>query len=192
MYDGIKIAEEFRATMVRAREECDGAGLVGHGVIALLDKRGHITDLDTFINKITTAGDEYLARKAITAIAPANAAAPTAMTGMKLGTGVTAASKSGAGAALGTYITGSNNLFDATYPQVAAVGGDTGWNATYRVTWAAGDVTNSAITEAAIVNDAATDATTTAANTMARVTFTAKNKTADDSLVITWSTTFFG
>ena len=60
-------------------------------------------------------------------------------------------------------------------------------NAVYKTTWAAGTATNSAITEAVIVNDQATNATTTAANTIARVVFTAVNKTASDSLAITWN-----
>jgi hypothetical protein len=42
------------------------------------------------------------------------------------------------------------------------------------------------------VNDAATDATSTAANTSHRVVFTAINKTASDSLVITWNAKFLG
>lgn len=143
-------------------------------------------------NLITTAGDEYYAKKGIAGISPANPAAPTAANGMKLGTGATAASKSGGGAALGSYISGSNVVFDATYPSAAAVGGDGGWNATYRTTWPAGTATNSAITEAVIVNDQGTNATSTAANTYARVTFTAINKTSQDSLVITWTHKFLG
>jgi hypothetical protein len=84
-------------------------------------------------------------------------------------------------------------VFDATFPSAAAVAGtDTGWNATYKTTWAAGVATNAAITEAAIVNDQATNATTTAANTIARVVFSAVNKGASDSLAITWSHKFLG
>jgi len=51
-------------------------------------------------NLITTDGDQYYAAKGITGISPANPAAPTAASGMKLGQGSTAASKDGAGAAL--------------------------------------------------------------------------------------------
>ncbi len=111
---------------------------------------------------------------------------------MKLGTGTTAAAKSGAGAALVTYESGSNNPFDASFPTTIDETGDTGWSASYKTTWAAGDVTDTALTEAVIVNDAGTDATSSAANTYARVTFTAINKTADDSLIITWNHTFLG
>jgi hypothetical protein len=109
---------------------------------------------------------------------------------MKLGTGTTAAAKSGAGAALVTYEAASNNAFDASFPVLVDLASDTGWQIQYKVTWAAGDVTETALTEAVIVNDAATDATSTAANTIARVVFTAINKTASDTLVITWNHTF--
>lgn len=170
----------------------EGLGLYGFGTVALLGPDGRVKDLESFANKITTAGDQYYAQRAIAGVAPAAPADVTKMTGMKLGTGTTAASKSGAGAALVTYIATSNRAFDATYPSAAAAGTDVGWNATYKTTWAAGVVTNSAITEAVIVNDSATDATSTAANTAARVVFAAKNKTVDDTLIITWVHTFLG
>ncbi len=167
-------------------------GMVGFGVVCLEDGDGQIKDIEAFANLITTAGDQYYAQKGIVGIAPAAPSAPTAMSGMKLGTGTTAAAKSGAGGALVTYITNSNNPFDATFPSAAAVGGDAGWNATYKTSWPAADVTNAAITEAVIVNDAATDATTSAANTCSRTVFAAKNKTVDDSLAITWTHKFLG
>ena len=56
-------------------------------------------------------------------------------TGMKLGTGSTAPAKSGAGAAVVTYLTGSNKAFDATFP--TAVAGVV----TYKRTYAAGEAT---------------------------------------------------
>jgi hypothetical protein len=183
--------DAFEEAFSMARSIKDHFGIVGFGVV-LLENPDGIVDIEPFANLITTAGDQYYAQKGIVGISPANPAAPTAMSDMKLGTGTTAAAKSGAGGALVTYITGSNNPFDASFPTSSAVGGDTGWNANYKTSWLAGDVTNAAITEAVIVNDAATDATTTAANTISRVVFAAKNKTVDDSLVITWSHKFLG
>lgn len=166
-------------------------GLVGYGVVSLENPDG-VVSLEPFANLVTTAGDQYYAQKGIVGISPANATAPTAVNGMKLGTGSTAAAKSGAGGALVTYLTASNLVFDATFPSAASAGGDTGWNVNYKTTWAAGVATNGAITEAAIVNDQATNATTTAANTIARVVFAAKNKTVDDTLAITWTHKFLG
>jgi hypothetical protein len=190
MFKQMHFEDAFHDAIAMARQ-LKGEGLVGYGVV-LLENPDGIMDLEPFANLITTAGDQYYAQKGIVGIAPQNPTAPTAVSGMKLGTGTTAAAKSGAGGALVTYIANSNNPFDATFPTASAVGGDTGWNANYKTSWLAGDVTNAAITEAAIVNDAATDATTTAANTISRVVFAAKNKTVDDSLVITWSHKFLG
>jgi hypothetical protein len=183
--------DAFHEALSMARKFKDEMGIVGFGVV-LLENPGGIVDIEPFANLITTAGDEYYAKKGIVGVSPANPSAPTVASGMKLGTGATAAAKSGAGAALVTYEAGSNNPFDASFPTASAVGGDGGWNANYKTTWAAGDVTETALTEAVIVNDAATDATSTAANTYARITYAAKNKTVDDSLVITWTHKFLG
>lgn len=166
-----------------------------YGVVELflLNKHQEIKDYRRFENLVTTAGDQYYAKKAIVGISPANPGAPTAASGMKLGTGTTAAAKSGAGAALVTYLSGSNLAFDASFPAANAVAGtDTGWTADYQTTWPAGTATNSAITEAVIVNDAGTNATSTAANTYSRVTFTAIDKTAADVLIAIWKHKFLG
>jgi hypothetical protein len=162
--------------------------LKGYGVAELFNQDDELIRVVQFENLITDAGDLYIAQKIITGISPANPSAPTAMTGMKLGTGATAAAKSGAGGALVTYLSGSNVTFDATYPQTANLGAGLGVNAVYRCTWAAGVATNGAITEVVIVNDAATNATSTAGNTASRALFgSAINKTATDSLVVTWN-----
>lgn len=170
----------------------DKAALLGEVQIQLIGPDGNVKEERSVSNLITDAGDLYYAGMAIALVNPAAPAQPTKMTGMKLGTGTTAAAKAGAGGALVTYISGSNNPFDASFPATQNLGAGLGVNGQYKTTWAAGDVTNSAITEAVIVNDAATDATTTAANTSHRVVFTAINKTASDSLVITWNAKFLG
>jgi hypothetical protein len=168
----------------------DKSGANDNVLVQVFDKDGKLKDERKASNLITTAGDEYYAKRGAAAVAPAAPADVTKVTGMKLGTGTTAAAKSGAGAALVTYESASNNLFDATYPQFVDLASDTGWQIVYRVSWAAGDVTETALTEAVIVNDAATDATSSAANTISRVVFSAINKTASDTLVITWNHTF--
>lgn len=188
----ISVADEFVDAMQAAYDEASGlvaerTGLVGFGVAHLLDGDGRTKQLVPFSNLITDAGDLYYAGKMIAAIAPASPSAPTAANGMKLGTGSTAASKASTGAALGTYITASNVAFDATYPQTANLGSTLGVNAVYRTTWAAGVATNAAITEVVIVNDQATNATSSAANTYSRAVISTVNKTAPDSLAITWN-----
>ena len=163
-------------------------------IIELFGPDGELKECQTVHNLITDAGDLYYAGKAIALGQPANPAAPTIMSGMKLGTGTTAVAKAGAGAALVTYTAGqnANKPFDATFPQTVNLGAGLGVNGQYKSTWAAGQFTNAAIAEAVIVNDAGTDATSTAANTAHRIVFTAINKTASDTLVITWNAKFLG
>jgi hypothetical protein len=110
-----------------------------------------------------------------------------------LGTGGTAVAKTGAGAALVTYLSGSNKAFDATYPQSAL--NSSSRRITYKRTYAAGEATTaSAITEAVIVNDTiATDATSTAANTISRILVTGISaKGASDTLTATWNHDLLG
>lgn len=168
------------------------SAFTGSVLIQLIDEDGNVKDERRGGNLITDAGDLYYAGMAIALVNPAAPAQPTKMTGMKLGTGTTAAAKSGAGAALITYISGSNNPFDASFPATQNLGAGLGVNGQYKTTWAAGDVTNSAITETVIVNDAATDLTSSAANTAHRIVFTAINKLSTDTLVITWNAKFLG
>jgi hypothetical protein len=174
---------------VQADEEAPFTGSV---LIQLFDENGQLKEERRGGNLITDAGDLYYATRAIAGVLPSNTADATKMTGMKLGTGTTAVAKAGAGGALVTYIGASNNLFDASFPVIQNLGAGLGVNGQYKTTWAAGDVTNAAITEAVIVNDAATDATTGVANTAHRIVFTAINKGASDTLVITWNALFKG
>ena len=112
--------------------------------------------------------------------------------GMKLGTGSTAVAKSGAGAALVTYLTGSNKAFDSTFPSTSGTSG--GRVITYKTTYAAGEATSaSAITEAVLFLDFPANATSSAANTIARVLLSpANSKGASDTLTVTWTHTILG
>lgn len=170
------------------------AAFTGSVLIQLFDEHGELKDERRGGNLITDAGDLYYAGKAIALGQPANPAAPTIMSGMKIGTGTTPVAKAGAGAALVTYTAAqnANKPFDASFPVVQNLGAGLGVNGQYKSTWAAGQFTNAAITEAVIVNDAAADATSIAANTAHRIVFTAINKGASDTLVITWNAKFLG
>lgn len=112
--------------------------------------------------------------------------------GMKLGTGSTAVAKSGAGAALITYLTNSHQALDATFPSTSGTTG--GRIVTYKVTYAAGKATTaSPITEAVIFLDFLADATSSAANTIARVLLAGiGSKGASDTLTLTWTHTLLG
>jgi len=159
--------------------------LRGHVVAELRGPDGELKGRCEVDNLITSAGDLMYAQRG------SGASSPAAPTGIRLGTGSTAVAKSGAGAAIVTYLSGSNKAFDATFPSVAA------GVVTYKRTYAAGEATTgSAITEAVINNDtiANDNATTaTAANTYARVLLTGiGSKGALDVLTITWTHTFLG
>lgn len=183
--------DTIRASL-EAQGHKDAMGIIGIVEIELTDKDGNLKDRQVIYNLVTDAGDLYYATRAISAVAPAAPSDATKMTGMKLGTGTTAAAKSGAGAALVTYKTASNQAFDSTWPKTVNLGGGLGVTGEYQTTFAAGTATDAALTEAVIVNDSSTNATSTAANTASRVVFSAINKTATDSLKINWSHKFLG
>jgi hypothetical protein len=174
----------------------DRVGLIGYGIAELFDGDGRLKQLVPFHNLVTDVGDLYYAGKGIVGIAPASPSAPTAVTGMKLGTATTAAGKTTAGAAglaaSSDYITGSNAAFDASYPQTANLGAGLGVNMVYKTTWAAGTATNATINSVVIVNDSGTNATSTAANTISRAVLTTVNKTSADALAVTWNHKILG
>lgn len=113
------------------------------------------------------------------------------VTGMRLGTGTTAVAKNGAGAAIVTYVTGSQKALDATYPTSAAASGR---RIRYFVTWGAGVATANGIAEAVITNETPlSDVAGTAANTIARALISPTvNKAAGDTLTIQWDHTILG
>lgn len=170
----------------------DSNGIKGFVRINLWDENGNLKDYREITNLITTAGDLYYATRAAAAVTPATPADATKVNGMKLGIGITAPSKSGAGAALVNYKTASQQPFATSYPSVTAVGGDNGYNLNYYGIWAPTVATDTALTEAVIVNDAGVNLTSTGPNTIARVTFTAINKQAGDTLEISWVHKFLG
>lgn len=137
-------------------------------------------------NMVTQIGDQYYGERAAGIGSP-----PNQVTGMRLGTGSTAAAKTGAGAAIVTYITASQVAIAGGFPTSALNGSSR--RIQWQSAWAAGVATNAAITEAVITNETAlTNVAGTAANTIARVTFTAINKAAGDTLTITWNHDLLG
>lgn len=189
--DNARMTDAIEMAFGRARELVNDCGLVGYGIVELRGPDGKLKLVQPFANLITTVGDQYYATRAVAGIGTPNIVQPTLATRMKLGTGVTAAVKSGAGAVLVTWL--NTQLFDTTHPTVTVVtpGTDVGWNATYKTTWAAGTATNAAITEATISTDT-TNTVGLAADTISRTVFTAVPKGALDSLAITWSHKFLG
>jgi hypothetical protein len=202
MSDAMATAADDARRLIKELRARDYMGGIGFGTIELFDGDMMLKQAIPFTNLITDVGDCYYALKSIVGISPANATAPTAVNGMKLGTtSSTAPAKNGTGAALQAYLSGSNVAFDSTFPAVVFLGAGLGANAQYKTTWGAGVATSATIVEAVIVTDQATNATTaagtagstlTAPYTISRVTFTTVNKGASDTLAITWNHKFLG
>lgn len=142
---------------------------------------GELTASGVSQNIITELGDEMYGERGAGV-----AGAPAAPTGMKLGTGGTAPSKNGAGAALTTYLANSHQAF-ANTPTGSLSAGKR--RITYTGTWASGKATTtSPITEAVIVNDPLANATSAAGATVSRVLLSGiPAKTAADTLTLTWT-----
>jgi hypothetical protein len=160
----------------------EGSAIVGTVVAELFGPDGQLKGRCEVHNLITQYGDQVVTERA------AGLGALAAPTGMRIGTGSTAASKTGAGAAIVTKITAGNKAFDATFPQSSQNG--SARRITWKTTYNAGEgTTASNVTEAVLVNDTiGTDTATPATGTVARVVLTGLGiKGANDSLALTWT-----
>lgn len=162
-------------------------GLRGFGWAELFDLEGNLIDFTVFENKITDYGDTYYAERG------AGLGSHVAVQGMQLGTGTTTASKNGAGAAIGTFISGSSIGFVAGYPTSLSTPGS-GDLIQFQVGWNAGIATNGAITEVVLHNQSlATNSGAPVGNTVSRAKFaTSLNKLAASVLYVTWNHTLLG
>lgn len=152
----------------------------GHGE-AVLSRRGKVLEVVHFENLVTEIGDQYYGERAAGIATP-----PDQVTGMRLGTGSTTPSKTGAGAAIVTYVSGSNKAIDGSYPQSSKP--SSARRITWLVAWAAGEATANGIAEVVLTNETPlTNVAGSAANTIARALLSPTvDKGADDTLTITW------
>lgn len=185
MNESTRVRDAVTASMGRGRDADCGVTIMGTVVAELFDKDGNLKAREVVKNLVTAVGDQLYASRG------AGLTTSAVPTGMRLGTGSTAVAKTGAGAAIVTYLSGSNKAFDATFPSA------TGGVVTYKRTYAAGEATTaSAITEVVINNDTITNdnaTTATAANTISRALLTGiGSKGASDTLTITWTHTILG
>lgn len=161
-------------------------GISGHGTLYILNPDLSIASQSDFTNQLTDIGLQYYARRAASI-----SGAPATATGMKLGTGSTATSLTGAGAALVTYLTNSHQAFDATFP--VATSQSPKQRITYQSTYPAGKATSAStqITEVVIVNTTLADSTSAASATIARALISpGQTKAADQIAVIVWNHDF--
>lgn len=137
-------------------------------------------------NLVTDYGDEHLGERVYDDTF-------TIVTGMRLGTGVTAAAKAGAGAAIVTYEPASQEALDAV-PVGVDKGAGLGWRVPHICTWVAGDVTEVALAEVVLTDETPiTDVAGVVGDTVARFVFGSTiDKQAGDSLVVTWNIDLLG
>lgn len=159
----------------------DKTSIHGHGTAVLTGPDGEVKAVVEFTNLVTQVGDEYYGERAAGIDSP-----PGQVTGMKLGTGSTAPAKTGAGAALVTYLPDSHQAIEAGYPQSSLAGSTR--RISWRAIWGPGKADSvNPITEVVIVNDALADATSPAANTISRALLAdIAAKGAEDTLTVTW------
>ena len=183
-----KAVDRVLAGVRRLHRLGEGGRLLGYGVARLFGPDGRLRLAVPFANLITDYGDQFYVQRG------AGVSAPAAVTGMRLGTGVTAVAKNLAGAAIVTYVAGSEKALDGGYPTVATKGAGLGWRATYQTTWGAGVATANGLAEAVVTNESPlTDVAGAVGNTVSRALLNpVVNKGAADTLVITWTHDLLG
>lgn len=182
-HDPTRLTDRATARVGYQRGPVDGLGIRGQGVAVLRGPDGNVKQRVPFTNLITQVGDQVYAEAG-----SGVDGTPDIPTGMRLGTGgATAPAKTGAGAAIVTYVTGSEKAFDATFPSSALNG--SARRITYETTWDPGDATATGIDEVVITNETPlTDVAGTAANTMSRAILSpVVNKGAGDTLTVTYT-----
>jgi hypothetical protein len=182
-----RLLDQAVAKVRRLRGQTDHLAIVGFGFYRLIGEDGGVKQTGVFANLITEVGDEYYGERAAGIASP-----PNQVTGMRYGTGITAVAKTGAGAAIVTYVAGSSLAIDAGFPTSALSGSSR--RIQWRRTWAAGVATANGISEAVItIETPLTDVAGTAANTISRALLSpVVNKGASDSLEVTWNHDLLG
>lgn len=158
------------------------AKIIGHVRWVLTNPDGSTAATGETHNLVTAFGEQLYAKRGSGVASP-----PAAPLGMKLGTGNTTPSRTGAGSTLATYLSNSHQGFASGFPTVTTPTGAT--RVTYECTFAAGKATSAgAITEAVIVNADLTNADSTSANVVARVLLSGiPSKSAGQELIVTWT-----
>ena len=170
----------------------DRVGMVGEGWFELRDERGELKELGAFRNLITDVGDQYYGERAAGISSP-----PNQVTGMKLGTGTTAVAKTGAGAAIVTYVTGitASKAIDSTWPQSSQPSGSgTARQIQWKTSWSSAEAIQNGLAEVVLSNQTSlADSAGSAANTIARALLSPTiNKASGDTLAVTWNHNLFG
>ena len=182
------VGDSVEVALNRHREVDSKVDIGGNVEVLLTGPDGEVKYHEIGENLVTDAGDENLAERLATGDTAEIA------TGMKLGTGVTAAAKNGAGSILVTYEPASQEALDTSPPATSDKGAGAGFRVTYICTWIAGDVVEAALAEVILSHETPiTDVTDVTADVIARFVFGSTiDKQAGDELVVTWNIDFLG
>ncbi|WP_294568549.1 hypothetical protein [uncultured Arthrobacter sp.] len=181
-----------------AEEFADHYGIKGYAELLLTTEDGDQKLRRIVKNLITQVGDQFYLERAL-AIGTEGTTRPPQVTGMKLGINSTGPTKTGAAAALGSYLAGSQRAIDSGFPTSSLTADATPKRrGQFKSSWAAAVATHPNITEAVLVNDALADATSAAASTIARILTnpgapaTGIAKGANDTLEVVWNHELLG
>ena len=165
----------------------DRSGITGRLHVVLTDVNGEATYDEWLDNLVTQIGDQYYGERAAGVASP-----PAQVTGMQLGTGSTAPSKTGAGAAIVTLTASSLVALTGGYPTSALNGSSR--RITWQTLWGAGVATANGLNEVALVNQSTgTQTAAPASATIARALLSpVVNKGASDTLTVTWTYDLLG
>lgn len=169
------------------RGQVDRSAMVGRGVATLYGPDGGIKQAVPFTNMITDVGDQMYGEGGA---GVSGAVAPP--TGMRLGDGLTAPSKSGPGATIVSYVPASDQTLSGLLSEVEPVDG--GWNIIYQATWGAGVAVADDISEVVLTNEPGpTDDPGSEANTISRGLLpSVVNKGPEDILIVNWTHNHLG
>lgn len=160
--------------------------IMGFVQARLFGPDGKLKQLEEGYNLVTDYGDQHVGERMYDDTFDI-------VTGMRLGTGITAVAKLGAGAAIVTYEPASQEALDAV-PIGVDKGTGLGWRVPHICTWIAGDVTEVALAEVVLTDETPiTDVAGVVGDTVARFVFGSTiDKQAGDSLEVTWNIDFLG
>lgn len=196
MRDTTGITDLMEHSLQARRPLADKFGISGGGVARLWTPRRNMLNGPArlilaqeveFENLVTQVGDQYYGERAAGISSP-----PNQVTGMRLGTGSTTPAKTGAGAAIVTYTSGSQVAISGSFPTSALNGSSR--RIQWQSLWAAGVATASGLNEVVITNEnPLTNVAGTAANTISRALLNpVVNKGASDTLTVTWNHDLLG
>lgn len=153
----------------------------GHGLAIVRTDEGKIKQKIRFENLVTQIGDQYYGERAAGIASP-----PAQVTGMRLGLSTTAPTKTGGGAAIVSYLSGSAIALDSGFPSSSLSGSSR--RITWQAVWPAGTATSNGIAEVVLTNETPlTNIAGVAANTISRALLSpVADKGAGDTLTVVW------